>query len=112
MLPGGKPDRGENAAQTAVREVREELSVHLEPSALRPLGVFRPRRQTNPDSTSSQRSSSIRRYRSANRPPRSKNSAGSRSTSPIPQIWRRCSPNTCFPSCPETGHGHSRTGFG
>ncbi|SKU26900.1 MutT/NUDIX family protein [Mycobacteroides abscessus subsp. abscessus] len=41
MLPGGKPDRGENAAQTAVREVREELSVHLEPSALRPLGVFR-----------------------------------------------------------------------
>ncbi|CAM63545.1 NUDIX domain-containing protein [Mycobacteroides abscessus] len=41
MLPGGKPDRGENAAQTAVREVCEELSVHLEPSALRPLGVFR-----------------------------------------------------------------------
>ncbi|MGC7254650.1 NUDIX domain-containing protein [Mycobacteroides abscessus subsp. massiliense] len=41
MLPGGKPDRGENAAQTAVREVCEELSVHLEPSALRPLGIFR-----------------------------------------------------------------------
>nr|WP_234802578.1 NUDIX domain-containing protein [Mycobacteroides salmoniphilum] len=34
MLPGGKPDVGESAAQTAVREVREELSVHLEPAAL------------------------------------------------------------------------------
>lgn len=41
MLPGGKPDAGESAAQTAVREVREELSVHLEPSALQPIGVFR-----------------------------------------------------------------------
>ncbi|TDZ82972.1 hypothetical protein DE4585_01765 [Mycobacteroides salmoniphilum] len=27
--------------QTAVREVREELSVHLEPAALEPIGVFR-----------------------------------------------------------------------
>lgn len=41
MLPGGKPDTGETAVQTAVREVREELSVHLEAAALRPLGVFR-----------------------------------------------------------------------
>lgn len=41
MLPGGKPDSGESAAQTAVREVREELSVHLEPAALQPIGIFR-----------------------------------------------------------------------
>ncbi len=41
MLPGGKPDTGESAAETAVREVREELSVDLEPAALQPLGVFR-----------------------------------------------------------------------
>ncbi len=41
MLPGGKPDVGESAAETAVREVREELSIDLEPTALRSLGVFR-----------------------------------------------------------------------
>ncbi|WP_234795429.1 NUDIX hydrolase [Mycobacteroides saopaulense] len=41
MLPGGKPDAGESAAETAVREVREELSIDLEPAALQPIGVFR-----------------------------------------------------------------------
>lgn len=41
MLPGGKPDPGESAAETAVREVREELSIDLEPAALQPIGVFR-----------------------------------------------------------------------
>lgn len=41
MLSGGKPDAGESAAETAVREVREELSIDLEPAALRPIGVFR-----------------------------------------------------------------------
>ncbi|MEU9804550.1 NUDIX domain-containing protein [Mycobacterium sp. NPDC050853] len=41
MLPGGKPDMGESAEETAVREVREELSINLEPTALRLIGVFR-----------------------------------------------------------------------
>jgi 8-oxo-dGTP pyrophosphatase MutT (NUDIX family) len=40
MLPGGKPEAGETAAETAVREAREELGVQLDPSLLTPLGVF------------------------------------------------------------------------
>jgi len=41
MLPGGKPEAGETAAQTAVREVSEELGITLDLSQLRPLGEFR-----------------------------------------------------------------------
>jgi len=41
MLPGGKPETGETAAETALREAREELGVDLSPELLEPLGVFR-----------------------------------------------------------------------
>lgn len=41
MFPGGKPEPGESPAQTAVRECAEELGATLDPTALRPLGVFR-----------------------------------------------------------------------
>lgn len=40
MLPGGKPEVGEDAAATAVREFGEELGVELEPADLRGLGEF------------------------------------------------------------------------
>lgn len=40
MLPGGKPEAGERAIDTAVREVREELGIEIGPDALRPLGEF------------------------------------------------------------------------
>ena len=40
MQPGGKPDPGESAVDTAIREVREELGVDLEPTLMRLLGVF------------------------------------------------------------------------
>lgn len=40
MLPGGKPEPGEDALSTAVREGREELGVVLEPGRMRPLGTF------------------------------------------------------------------------
>lgn len=40
MLPGGKPEPGETAAETALREAREELGVDLDAELLRPLGVF------------------------------------------------------------------------
>lgn len=40
MLPGGKPEPGESAAQTAVRECYEELGLVLDPQALSPLGVY------------------------------------------------------------------------
>jgi 8-oxo-dGTP diphosphatase len=41
MLPGGKLESGESAAEAAVRECAEELSVRLDPESLRELGVFR-----------------------------------------------------------------------
>lgn len=41
MLPGGKPEFGETAAQTAVREIHEELGITLHPARLQELGEFR-----------------------------------------------------------------------
>lgn len=40
MLPGGKPEPGETAADTALREFHEELGVQLNPTLLRSLGTF------------------------------------------------------------------------
>lgn len=41
MLPGGKPEADESAAQTATRETQEELGITLDPAHLKPLGEFR-----------------------------------------------------------------------
>ena len=41
MLPGGKPEPGEDRRRTALRESLEELSVALRPDGLVELGVFR-----------------------------------------------------------------------
>lgn len=41
MLPGGKPEPGETADQTAIREFSEELGVALDPAALGFVGEFR-----------------------------------------------------------------------
>lgn len=41
MLPGGKPEPGEDPRDTAIREFREELGVELDPLHLRGLGTFR-----------------------------------------------------------------------
>lgn len=40
MLPGGKPESGETAAECAAREVREELGIVVEPASLEPLGAW------------------------------------------------------------------------
>ncbi|MBK0420646.1 NUDIX domain-containing protein [Leucobacter sp. CSA2] len=41
MLPGGKPEPGESAAETALREFAEELGIELDPDRLSTVGVFR-----------------------------------------------------------------------
>ena len=41
MLPGGKPEPGEDGRRTALRESREELAVELRADDLVELGVFR-----------------------------------------------------------------------
>lgn len=40
MLPGGKPESGESAADCARREALEELGTDLEPSDIEPFGEF------------------------------------------------------------------------
>lgn len=40
MLPGGKPEPGESPLETVLREVREELDLHLDPADLEELGTF------------------------------------------------------------------------
>ncbi|MGO3147060.1 MAG: TIGR00730 family Rossman fold protein [Leucobacter sp.] len=49
MLPGGKPEPGEDPRDTAIREFREELGVHLDPLKLRGLGDFRAAAANEPD---------------------------------------------------------------
>lgn len=41
MLPGGKPEPGESAAETAAREISEELGIELDPTLLSEFGEFR-----------------------------------------------------------------------
>lgn len=49
MLPGGKPEPGEDAAATALREVAEEIGIHLNPGQLVFLGVFQAPAANEPD---------------------------------------------------------------
>lgn len=49
MLPGGKPEPGEDARDTALREFREELGIELNPLWLRGLGEYRSPAANEPD---------------------------------------------------------------
>src|SRR5699024_8985847 len=40
MLPGGKPEAGESAADTIIREIAEELGLELHRDRLQALGTF------------------------------------------------------------------------
>lgn len=40
MFPGGKPELGESAFDTAIREVKEEIGIGLEAKQLTQIGVF------------------------------------------------------------------------
>ncbi|UMP05966.1 NUDIX domain-containing protein [Amycolatopsis sp. EV170708-02-1] len=39
-LPGGKREPGESDAETLIREIREELTVEIDPADIEPAGVF------------------------------------------------------------------------
>ncbi|WET78618.1 NUDIX domain-containing protein [Amycolatopsis sp. QT-25] len=39
-LPGGKREPGESDAETLIREIREELTVEIDPASIEPAGVF------------------------------------------------------------------------
>lgn len=40
MHPGGKPEPGETAAEAGVRELAEEVGLHIAPDLLEPMGVW------------------------------------------------------------------------
>ena len=46
-LPGGHVEPGESLAQTAVREMREELGIEVDPAGLVTMGVVHRRSDTN-----------------------------------------------------------------
>lgn len=49
FLPGGKRESGESDEAALIREIREELSVELDPATLRLLGVFEAQAHGQPD---------------------------------------------------------------
>lgn len=51
MLPGGKPEPGEDPRDTALREFHEELGVELDPLRLTALGSFEAAAANEPEST-------------------------------------------------------------
>ena len=40
-IPGGKREAGESDKQTLIREIREELSVHIIPGSINYVGIFK-----------------------------------------------------------------------
>ena len=51
MLPGGKIEAGEAAAECAIREAHEELGVELDPASLSPLGEWTAPAANEPEHT-------------------------------------------------------------
>ena len=50
-IPGGKRDTGESDEQALIREVREELSVELDPRTIRHYGTFEAQAHGKPEGT-------------------------------------------------------------
>ena len=115
MHPGGKPEAGETAAQTASRELEEEVGIVLAPEELELLGIWLAD-AANEAATQIEATVFTAPGIWSAQPlrPRSPRSGGWTSPPSCRTIWPRCSPTTCCrhlpPRRPRTPAGPSARG--
>ncbi|WP_448631776.1 NUDIX hydrolase [Cellulomonas soli] len=105
MQAGGKIEPGESPHDALVREVAEELGVHVTADQVRPSGTTTHPPPTNPVTASPPTCSRSTAWSTPCRPPRSPKPSGSTSSRPPGFRWprspRRCS--ACTPRPPAPG---------
>ena len=100
MHPGGKPEAGETAAQTASRELEEEVGIVLAPEKLELLGIWLA--DAANEAATADRGHRLHAPGSGAPAPRPRlpRSAGWTSLRNCRTTLPRCSPTTCCRRCP------------